>query len=411
VGAICSSFDLLAQSGLPGGLVVRDPLEALQTLAARWRRQFHIPLIAVTGSNGKTTVTQMISAILGVAHEDGALATVGNLNNHIGVPLTLLRMRPQHRAAVVELGMNHPNEIARLGQWSQPTVALVNNAQREHQEFLLSVRAVALENGAVFESLPDDGVAVFPADDDHAALWSEMARSRRCMTFSSQYIAGASVSIAEAKWAGGYWNIVAQTPRGSLEFALKMVGEHNVRNALAALTCCMAAGVSSNAISRGLGGFQAVAGRSRLHAFMIGGRVISVVDDTYNANPDSVLSAIKTLASLPGSRCMILGDMGEVGDQGVQFHEEVGAFAARQGIELLLTCGELSVHAARQFNHTSKLGEGRHFGSVQEVISLLDRLPLKVNSILVKGSRFMRMERVFRQIQQLATAGEGGICS
>src|SRR6185295_17272029 len=186
------------------GLQVADPLAALQQLATAWRARYTLPLVAVTGSNGKTTVTQMIASILRAAHSDGALATAGNLNNHIGVPLTVLRLNAAHRAAVVELGMNHPGEIGELAAIAKPTVALVNNAQREHQEFMHSVEAVARENGAVIEALPADGCAVFPADEAHTPLWKQLAGSRKVLTFALD--APADVK-ASAHWQLDHWQV------------------------------------------------------------------------------------------------------------------------------------------------------------------------------------------------------------
>ncbi|MEP7283434.1 MAG: UDP-N-acetylmuramoyl-tripeptide--D-alanyl-D-alanine ligase, partial [Rubrivivax sp.] len=299
-------------AGLPG-LQVPDTLIALQTLAQRWRAGLMLPLIAVTGSNGKTTVTQMLGAILRAWVGDAALATAGNLNNHIGVPLTLLRLSPTTRAAVVELGMNHVGEIAELAALAAPTVALVNNAQREHQEFMTSVEAVARENGAVIAALPGSGTAVFPADDAFTPLWSGFAGTRRCLRFG----AGPDADVrADAAWQGEAWSLTLHTPAGSAPLSLHIAGAHNVRNALAAAACALAAGAPLGAIVTGLAAFVPVAGRSALRQIEWRGQRVALVDDSYNANPDSVLAAIDVLAALPGPRWLVLGDMGEVGDQG-----------------------------------------------------------------------------------------------
>jgi UDP-N-acetylmuramoyl-tripeptide--D-alanyl-D-alanine ligase len=283
-------------------------------LATGWRMQFDLPVIAVTGSNGKTTVTQMIASILRAAEPTATLATQGNYNNEIGVPLTLLRLRAEHKLAVVELGMNHPGEIAKLAAMARPTVALVNNAQREHMEFMATVEAVARENGVVLEALPADGVAVFPADDDYAHVWRELADARRVTTFA---IDGQADTTAQAStWEEGAWQVRANTSAGDLAFALHIAGRHNVKNALAAIACSLAAGVPLDAAARGLGAFEPVKGRSRALALRIAGRPVTLVDDSYNANPDSVIAAIDVLAALPGPRLLVLGDMGEVGDQG-----------------------------------------------------------------------------------------------
>jgi UDP-N-acetylmuramoyl-tripeptide--D-alanyl-D-alanine ligase len=304
VAALCepASQDLLAEAGLPG-MIVPDAKAALGALASGWRKQFSLPLIAVTGSNGKTTVTQMIAAILRAWKGEGALATQGNFNNDIGVPLTLLRLRAAHEAAVVEMGMNHPGEIALLAGMTAPTVALVNNAQREHLEFMATVEAVARENGSVIESLGAQGVAVFPADDSFAPLWSELCGQRRRLTFSDAVEEGLGDVRGHGDWQDGAWSVTARTPEGSLNFRLGIAGRHNVRNALAAASCALAAGAPLDAIRAGLQAFEAVKGRSRAFSVFLAGRRVTVVDDTYNANPDSVRAAIEVLADCPRRGC------------------------------------------------------------------------------------------------------------
>ena len=386
----------LAQAGL-AGLLVDDSLLALQTLAAAWRRRAELPLIAVAGSNGKTTVTQMIASMLRDAYGGAAFATEGNLNNHIGVPLTLLRLRPEgaqrHRAGVIELGMNHAGEIKVLAQMAAPTVALVTNAQREHQEFMATVEAAARENGAVFEALADSGVAVFPADDACAPLWRQQAGSRRQLRFALQ--APAEVH-AEVQWHAGHWQMTLHTPLGGATLALRLAGLHNVRNALAATAAALAAGLPLHNVVHGLENFEAVKGRSQLHRLHWRGQALALVDDSYNANPDSVRAAIDVLASLDGPRWLVLGDMGEVGDSGPAYHAEVGAYARERGIDSLWAVGQASADSAAAF------GAGaRHFDDVDAAIAALDSAPA-IASALVKGSRFMRMERVLRALQTLA---------
>ncbi len=391
----------LAERGLTAeipGLLVADSKQALGQLAAGWRSQFTLPLIAVTGSNGKTTVTQMIASILRAWKQEGAFATEGNFNNDIGVPLTLLRLRASHQAGVVELGMNHPGEIASLAAMAQPTVALVNNAQREHLEFMATVEAVARENGAVIAALPASGVAVFPADEAYTAVWRELAGARAVLTFAESAVADVTAS---ARWQGGAWQVQAQTPQGPLSFSLQIAGRHNVKNALAATACALGAGAPLTAIADGLSAFVPVKGRSRALALHVGGNALTLIDDSYNANPDSVRAAIDVLAELPGPRLLVLGDMGEVGDQGPAFHEEVGVHARERGIEQLFTLGAQSAHASQAF------GSGRHFGddlaSLQAAVG--HALPATA-SVLVKGSRFMKMERVVQAISGLAEQQE-----
>ena len=385
--------------GLPG-IEVPDTTVALGALAAGWRSMFGLPLIAVTGSNGKTTVTQMLASILRAQAGDAALATQGNFNNAIGVPLTLFRLSAAHQLGVVELGMNHPGEIADLARMAQPTVALVNNAQREHQEFMHTVEAVAQENGSVFGFLPRDGVAVFPADEPFTALWRALADGRTTLTFGGN---GADVRCMSAAWANSAWQVRVQTPKGEFECALHIAGRHNVRNALAATAAALGAGVPLAAIASGLSMFEPVKGRSRSTAVVCAGRRVDVVDDTYNANPDSVQAAIAVLAELPAPRLLVLGDMGEVGEQGPAFHAEVGASAKQAGIETLLAVGSLMQHA------TAAYGEGAvHFEDMTALVAAVQARMGQTGSVLVKGSRSMKMEQVVQALERACE--EGAAC-
>ena len=377
-------------------LLVPDTKLALALLATQWRAQFTLPLIAVTGSNGKTTVTQMIAAILQAWKPQAYLSTQGNLNNDIGVPLTLLRLRREHEIAVVELGMNHPGEIALLAAIAQPTVALVNNAQREHLEFMATVERVAQENGCVIDALPAHGVAVFPADDVYSPLWAANAGARVTLRFGGVDIgvgvAAPEVRCLQADWLGAGWQVAVSTPSGPLQYSLTIAGLHNVKNSLAAVACSLAAGVPLAQIARGLSAFEPVKGRSRALLVQIGARQITLVDDSYNANPDSVQAAIEVLATLPGPRLLVLGDMGEVGEQGPQFHAQAGEHALALGIDALFTLGALSKATGNSF------GAGRHFADMPALqAAVLAELP-RVGSVLVKGSRFMKMERVVQTI-------------
>jgi len=403
----------LAERGLEAaglaGIEVPDAKAALGALATAWRRHCHLPVIAVTGSNGKTTVTQMIASILRAWLGNASLATEGNYNNDIGVPLTLLRLRQDdahwHRAAVIELGMNHPGEIAPLAAMAQPTVALVNNAQREHQEFLQTVEAAARENGAVIEALGAAGVAVFPAEDACAPIWHRLAGHRGELSFALQ---GQADVTGRAQWIGageevfasggnGHWALELHTPAGDAPVSLAVAGQHNVRNALAAATCALAAGAPLAAIVRGLENFRPVKGRSQLGSVMLAGRRVTLIDDSYNANPDSVRAAIDVLAELPGAAWLLLGDMGEVGTQGPEFHREVGAYAAERGVAHLWTAGMAANDAAKAYGNN-----GRAFETVADLLAALAEAP-RVSTVLVKGSRFMRMEQVIAAL----SAAEG----
>ncbi|MGB3276414.1 MAG: UDP-N-acetylmuramoyl-tripeptide--D-alanyl-D-alanine ligase, partial [Castellaniella sp.] len=369
---------------------------ALRRAATAWRRQFHMPVIAVTGSNGKTTTKEMISAILAAwCGEEGRLATRGNLNNDIGLPLTVLRLRPAHRAAVLELGMNHPGEIPVLAAIAQSTVALVNNAQREHQEFMNTVEAVARENGAVLQALPADGVAVFPADEDYTGLWQELAGNRRTRRFGFADTADAHASQIRAGTAQTEFRL--HLGAETVPVILHAPGRHNLRNALAAAACAWAAGAPAAAIAAGLAVFAPVGGRMQPRPMADG---FQLIDDSYNANPDSVRAAIDVLAGLDGRRILVLGDMAEVGDQGPAMHAEVGAYARQCGVDALLTLGPAARGAAQAFGP-----QAQAFDAFDELLPHL--LAARPGHILVKGSRSMRMERVVQALDTDASVGGG----
>ena len=380
----------LKDAGLMG-LEVADTLSALGQLSHAWRSQFSIPMIAVTGSNGKTTVTQMIASILRSWQGEDALATQGNFNNAIGLPLTLLRLQSHHRSAVVELGMNHVGEIAELASLAAPTVALVNNAQREHQEFLHSVQAVAAENGAVIAALPPNGIAVFPAEDPYAEVWRQLAVHQQLLCFGRTK--ASDIHLVNGEWSNQRWQLSVETPKGRINTTLSVAGDHNVHNALAAIACTVAANAPLACIEQGIAAFEPVNGRSRSLFLKWADRELLLIDDSYNANPDSVRAAINILAQSSQPRLLVLGDMGEVGTQGAAFHAEVGRYAQASGIEHLITLGELSRDTAKVFLNA------KHCQSIDEVYAQVQaRLPM-VNTVLVKGSRFMRMERVVQTIK------------
>ncbi|MGN6456482.1 MAG: bifunctional UDP-N-acetylmuramoyl-L-alanyl-D-glutamate--2,6-diaminopimelate ligase MurE/UDP-N-acetylmuramoyl-tripeptide--D-alanyl-D-alanine ligase MurF [Achromobacter mucicolens] len=388
----------VADAGLTQ-LVVGDTRVALTRIGAAWRSRFSLPVVAVAGSNGKTTTKEMISAMLAEWQgEAGRLATAGNLNNDIGVPLTLLRLRPEHRAAVFELGMNHPGEIAQLAAIAAPTVALVTNAQREHQDFMHTVEAVAHENGAAITALPADGVAVYPGDEPYSAIWDALAAPRRVLRFGLQ--PGLDVYAEQIIAEVDATRCRVVTPVGVADLTLPVAGLHNLRNALAAIASAIAAGAPLETAVRALAGFSPVAGRMQ-HKRMSDGTLL--IDDTYNANPDSVRAAIDVLARIAGTRVLVLGDMGEVGDNGPAMHVEVGNYAREHGLDAFITLGEASRAAAAAF------GPGAHAcASVDEVVAALRGL--RPSCVLVKGSRFMRMERVvtaFSLNEGSAASGQG----
>jgi UDP-N-acetylmuramoyl-tripeptide--D-alanyl-D-alanine ligase len=375
-------------AALAGPLVaVADPLAALGQLAAYWRARFAIPVIVVAGSNGKTTVKEMLATILRTHYgEARALATEGNLNNAIGLPLTLLRLRSQHAAAAIELGMNHPGETAELAAIAQPTVAVVNNAQREHQEFMNSVADVAEEHAALVRALPDDGSAVLNADDPHVDIWRAAAHQRpgvRVIDFALAHPAAIRLRDANAPLAGA---IRISTIAGDATLRIDAPGRHNLSNALAATGAALAIGVPLTAIVDGLAAFHPVAGRLVTVRTAAG---VTVIDDTYNANPDSVRAAIDVLAAHAPPRWLVLGDMGEVGVQGASFHREVGAYARTAGIERLLTLGTLTAESAAAYGTPA-----RHFAAIDALIEHVVATAAAGTTVLIKGSRVMRMERV-----------------
>ena len=392
-GAIAVLADAASQlsTQMPEAPVVAvdDTKAALGRFAKWWRAQFDLPIIGVVGSNGKTTVKEMIAAILHAQFGDErVLATRGNLNNDIGLPQTLLGLRKNHQVGVIEIGMNHPGETALLATIAQPTIGLINNAQREHQEFMQSVAEVAIEHGALIAALARDGTAIINADDAHVGQWRALAGHRVVRSFGLQD--GADVT-------GKFTVQNAETllsialPEGVAQATLHIPGLHNVSNALAAAAASSVAGASLASIGRGLSAFRPAKGR--LEQFT-GARGEMLIDDTYNANPDSVRAAIDILAGMPEPRILVLGDMGEVGANGEAFHIEVGRHAREQGVNRLLALGAMTKASVASFG-----SGGEHFSDANALIARMRDLPVNGATILVKGSRFMRMERVIAQLR------------
>ena len=370
-------------------LVADDTRRGLGRLGRHWRLRFAPALIAITGSNGKTTTKEMLASILrSHAGEAGALATRGNLNTDIGVPMTLLRLRASHRYCALELGMNHPGEIAMLADIARPNYALVNNAQREHQEFMQSVEAAAEENASVFDALPADGVAVLNAEDAMAGIFRRRAGKRRKVEFGLD--AGDVTGRYALKTLES--EIVLKTPAGEATATLAIPGLHNVRNALAAAACAHAAGIPPAAIGAGLTAFRPYTGRLQIKRTRAGA---TLIDDSYNANPDSVRAAIDVLAQCPGPTALVLGDMGEVGAQGPEYHAEVGRYAKEKGIGALFGFGNSSKDSVSAFG-----AGGRHFDDLNALAEKAN----EAKTVLVKGSRFMKMENLVA----LMTGEKGG---
>jgi UDP-N-acetylmuramoyl-tripeptide--D-alanyl-D-alanine ligase len=394
-----------ANRGAAGAIVARAgsaPLPAVQVadtrlalgqLAVHWRRQFDIPVIAVTGSNGKTTVKNMIAAILG--ERGPTLATQGNLNNDIGVPLTLLRLRPGDQYAVIEMGMNHAGEIDYLTRLTRPTVALINNAAAAHLAGLGSVEAVARAKGEIFAGLTESGVAIINADDAHAGLWRQLAAPHRVVTFGID--TPTDVSAAYTLDATGS-TLELRTPQGGISMRLSLLGRHNVMNALAAGSAALTAGASLTDIQAGLAKLKAVSGRLEVKRGRNGARVL---DDTYNANPGSLTAGVEVLKSADGERMLVLGDMGELGEAAPEIHRRVGELARCLGIERLFAVGDLSRVAVEAF------GKGaRHFRTHEALVEALRRELRAGMTVLVKGSRLMKMERVVAGIVEPDNGGQ-----
>ncbi len=394
-GAAAAIVDAPGIEGAPPGLallVVEDTRLALGRLAAHWRSRFAIPLVGLTGSSGKTTVKEMLASILRAAvtatdanttPEDRVLATRGNLNNDIGMPLMLLELGPQHRYAVLEMGMNHAGEIAYLTRLAEPEVALVTNAGRAHVEFLGSEEAIARAKGEIFEGLRPDGAAVVNADDAFAPLWRGLTKDRRRVEFGLEQPAAVTGSYQLLDFES---EIVLKTPGGEATTRLSAPGVHNVRNALAAAAAAVALEIPVGVIAEGLGRFTGIKGRLQRKDGCNGA---ALIDDTYNANPESVRAAIDVLARAPGCRILVFGDMGELGPGAPQLHADAGAYARDAGIDRIMTLGALSARAANAF------GAGAiHYHRIEDLLADLAGALARDVTVLVKGSRFMRMERV-----------------
>lgn len=391
--ALLVSRETAVPQGIPA-VVVDDTRLALGRMAAAWRQKFQIPLVAVTGSNGKTSTKEMIASIFNVAFGDQVLATQGNLNNDIGLPLTLLGLRPEHRAAVAEMGMNAPGEIGYLTHIARPTVALVTNAQRCHLEGMGHLEGVAREKGTIYEGLDQQGIAIINGDDTYADLWRGLNTGRKTLVFA---LDGEADISGEVQFHGldGILNIRYQGEHYNIR--LKVPGRHNARNALAATAVGLAVGLDMNTITAGLERFEGVKGRLQRRTGPCGSVIL---DDTYNANPDSMRAGIDVLTTMVGRQILVLGDMGELGEASAQYHDEIGGYAKSMGVDRLYALGEASQQAVRNF------GEGaRHFKTLESLVQAVVADMDKDTTVLVKGSRFMKMERVVEALEAAASGG------
>ncbi len=379
---LVSETSILAEPAI----LVDDTRLALGDLAEYWRKKFSIPLVAVTGSNGKTTVKEMIAAILTSAGAE-VLSTQGNLNNDIGMPLTLLKMQAKHTYAVIEMGMNHENEIRYLVNIAQPKVAVVVNAGTAHIGELGSREAIARAKGEIFEGLSNGGVAVINADDHFFDYWKGLNKDKNILSFGFKPSADVS---AEFKLNSKGADIALKTPSGHVEFHLNLLGEHNVSNALAASAVVVALGISNEDIASGLSQFNNINGRLN---WLEGIHGAVVIDDTYNANPDSMKAAIDVLVKQNAHCIFVMGDMAELGSGAEKMHADIGVYAKQKNVSRVLSLGELSQLASSAFGEN-----GQHFESIETLDEALGAYMQDEVTVLVKGSRFMKMERIVNQI-------------
>ena len=396
--AVLVSKEAVLGDSEPPAIIVEDVRLAYGRLASWWRSMFSIPLVAITGSNGKTTVKEMLASILREeAGVEAVLATRGNFNNDIGMPAMLLELEPGHRFAVIEMGMNHLGEIAYLTRLACPTIALVNNAGTAHIGELGSVEAIARAKGEIFSGLGDEGVAIINADDAFADYWRSLVAGKRMVEFGLGRRADVSASY-ELSETGSL--ITFNTGQGRFAATLGVPGLHNVKNALAAVAAAVALEVGEASIVAGLGAYRGVAGRLQRRELPSGDVLI---DDTYNASPESVRAALSVLGASSGRKVFVLGDMGELGETAASMHSELGGFARRAGADHLLALGELSAEAVNAFG----VG-GEHFERPDALLMALRDLLDGSTTVLVKGSRFMRMERIVKSLEGDSTVAAGG---
>jgi UDP-N-acetylmuramoyl-tripeptide--D-alanyl-D-alanine ligase len=385
-------------------VVCDDTRHALGVLGQAWRERYQLTVVAVTGSNGKTTTKELISHLFREeAGDEAVLSTLGNFNNEIGLPLTLLRLGPQHRYAVIELGMSHPGEIAALAQLAEPSIAVVTNAQRAHLAGMGSLASVADEKGSLFDVLPEGGTAIVNLDDPHASSWLNRIRAGRRVlgtTVGAHEITDAAVAAApafaitsiEAAAGSTAQSLIVQTPKGAMAVNLPLAGSHNASNAVQAMAAGYAAGLDVAQMAGALRAFDGVAGRLQQKCGVAGAVVI---DDTYNANPDSMRAAVNVLTTRASDSdtVLVIGDMGEVGPDAAALHAEVGRYAAEQGVGALYAVGPLSVSAVAAYGNACPQ-RAKHFKTQEELVAALRPMLSKRSRVLVKGSRSARMENV-----------------
>lgn len=374
-------------------IYVSDTKLALGALGAAVKREVAPKTIAITGSSGKTTVKEMCAAIL--ARRGNVLATAGNFNNDIGVPLTLLRLEPQHDYAVMELGANHLGEIAYTTDLVKPDVATIVNAAASHLEGFGSLLGVARAKSEIFKGLDDTGTAIVNADSQFSQFWRGKLRHNHVLTFSPDQLNDADFRAEDITLGlDGCASFNMVCPKGDVSVHLAIPGAHNVGNALVAAALSMQVGATLQDVCNGLMDMQQVAGRLNVKKLT---SQVTLLDDTYNANVASVNAAIDTLASFSGVKLLVLGDMQELGEKARYYHEQVGSYAREKGIDMLFTLGVLSQSASAVYG-----SQGEHFSEIDDLLEMLTGRLLSEQrdiSILVKGSRSSRMERVVEAIE------------
>lgn len=395
-------IDQAAAGGAVGAIVHRDVVTdlscikvedtrlALGQLAAAWRLEFDGKVVAVTGSNGKTTVKEMLAAIL--AEQGKVLATEGNYNNDIGLPLTLLRMQNEDYA-VIEMGANHAGEIAYLSAITKPDVAIITNAGNAHLQGFGSIKGVAAAKGEIYQGLSENGLAIFNRDDDYSDYWQSLCKERKILSFSMRDKSATVYGEWQQRQTGIELSVVAGKEKFVIQ--MKVFGVHNAMNALAAICAARALNINSKKIVDGLAAFSPVKGRLNIHSVA---ENLCVIDDTYNANPASLSAAMDVLAEMPGEHWLVLGDMGELGEDDIRLHFDAGVRARESGVSRLLALGQSSRHAVEAF------GEGGiFFNNRDELVEYIKENQSEALGILIKGSRFMHME----QIVESLTEGDG----
>lgn len=387
-GAAAAMVDSEVDNDLTPLILIEDTIKAMGLLAAYWRKGFDIPLFAITGSNGKTTVKEMVSSILGM--KAAVLSTRGNLNNHIGVPLTLFQLGPEHQYAVIEMGANHPGEIQWLSGLARPSVALITQCAPAHLEGFGSVDGVAQAKAEIFTGLCEYGTAIINADDKYADFWRERAHNHKQISFALNNDADITASEIEFDYQSGKTNFLIHFPDKTLPASIPFAGTHNVQNAIAAAACCVAAGIEDSDICSGLEKMQTISSRLQMLESPQGVRLFN---DTYNANPGSLRAGLEVLSSYPGPRWLIMGDMLELGDDAVALHREAAVMARQYGIVKVYGLGKLTANTVEEF------GAGaRHFESTSELSTQLKKDLSGQETLLIKGSRAMAMDKIVESL-------------